>query len=167
MVAPGTYWVTALLSRPGRVRFDGLPAVMSSEQRPLAELLRQVPEELRVLVPVHLACLIEVSGGRARVRRRIDRLEQLIAVADAGTRELSVSVISYGPHAIERGVPDEPATVLARAITADRAIRVLRGLVGRQVRPTSTNERPRRSAPSMSYPDCSPRGTAVMAGRSW
>ncbi len=133
VVAPGTYWVTALLSRPGRVRFDGLPAVMSSEQRPLAELLRQVPEELRVLVPVHLACLIEVSGGRARVRRRIDRLEQLIAVADAGTRELSVSVISYGPHAIERGVPDEPATVLARAITADRAIRVLRGLVGRQV----------------------------------
>ena len=133
VVAPGTYWVTALLSRPGRVRFDGLPALLSAEQRPLAELLRQLPEQLRVLEPVHLACLIEVSGGDARLRRRIDRLEQLIAAADAGTRELSVSVISYGPHAVERGVPDEPATLLARATTAERAIRVLRGLMGRRV----------------------------------
>jgi hypothetical protein len=131
-IPPGGYQVAALLSRPGRVRFDGLPGRLSAEQRPLAELIRQVPQRLPSRPPVHLACLIEVSGGDARLRRRVDRLVQLIDVADSGAWDLAVSVISYGPHSVERGVPEDAATVLARAARPERAIRALRGLVVRE-----------------------------------
>jgi hypothetical protein len=133
VVPPGTYRVSALLSRPGSVHFDGLPARLSADKRPLARLIRQVPERLRMPVPVHLACLIEVSGDEGQLRRRIDRLEQLITTAaDGAEQELAVSVISYGPHSVERGVREDPATVQARATSPARAVRVLRGLASRR-----------------------------------
>jgi hypothetical protein len=132
VVPPGAYRVSALLSRPGSVEFDGLPGRLSADKRPLARLMRQVPERLRKPVPVHLVCLIEVSGGEVQLRRRIDRLEQLITTAaDGAEQELAVSVISYGPHAVERGVREDPAAVRARATSPARAVRVLRGLAGR------------------------------------
>ena len=135
VVPPGPYEITALLTRPGRVRFDGLPTPLSDDSRPQAQLMRQVPKRLREPAPVHLACLIEVSGGQASLRHRIDRLEQLITDAAGTLRKLSVSVISYGPHAVERGVKEDPATVRARALSPERAIRALRGLASREVPP--------------------------------
>jgi hypothetical protein len=133
VVPPGTYPVTALLSRPGRVQFAGLPVHLSAEDRSLTQLIRRVPRRLRKPAPVHLVCLIEVSGGDARLQRRVDCLVQLIAAADDGERPLAVSVMSYGPHSVERGVQDEAATLLAQATSASRAVRVLRGILGLNV----------------------------------
>ena len=60
-------------------------------------------------------CVIEVSGPTDQFRRRIDRIQDLIAHTDGTDGQLSVSLISYGPHAFDRRVPDEPAKVLAWA----------------------------------------------------
>jgi hypothetical protein len=133
VIPPGVYRVTALLDRPGKVQFDGLPAILSPARRPLAELISQVPERLQTPEPVHLVCLIEVSGGKTLLRHRIDRLEQLIAAADTGRRPLAVSVISYGPHAVARYLLEEPATLRTWETAPDRAVRALRGLLDRDM----------------------------------
>jgi hypothetical protein len=131
VIPPAVYQVTALLSGPGDVQFDGLPASLSTEQRPLAGLISQVPERLQTPEPIHLVCLIEASGDQIRLGRRIDRLEQLIAAADTGRRPLAVSVISYGPHSVARYMTEEPATVRTWITVPDLAIRALRGLLDR------------------------------------
>jgi hypothetical protein len=60
-----------------------------------------------------------------QVRRRIDRIEQLVAHTDRTDCQLSVSLISYGPHAFNRKVPDEPAKVLAWTANSKIALAAL------------------------------------------
>ena len=132
LLAPGSYQVTAVLTRPGRVEFEGLPAELIPDQRRWPDIVRTVPDRLGSWQPVHLVCVIEISGGKQRLRRRVDRLEQLIAAADGGGRRLAVSLVSYGPHAVDRFTPEEPAATLAWATTSDRALGRLRGLINRE-----------------------------------
>jgi hypothetical protein len=139
VVPPGIYRLTALLSRPGRVQFEGLPARLVDEERSFARLIRQIPQRLPTTEPVHLVCVVEVGGDREQLRHRIDRLEELIAVADGGGRPLAVSVVSYGAHAVMRGMHEEPATVRAWATTPYEAISALGGLLSREV-PDSRQE---------------------------
>lgn len=131
MLKPGDYELNAVLTRPGRVKLEGLPAELRAEQRPWSEIVRTVPDRLVSPQPVHLVCAIEVSGGKQHLQRRIDRLEELIASADAGGQWLAVSLVSYGPHSVERFVREEPAAVLAWATTSERALSALRGLAER------------------------------------
>ena len=155
---PGTYQVTALLSRPGRVRFDGLPVPLVRDTRSLPQLIRQLPRRLPATEPVHLLCLVEVDGERAQLRHRIDRLEELIAIADAGGPALAVSVISYGAHAVMWDMHEEPATVRAWATTSSQAISALRRLLSRGAPKSagSTSGPPRSSARSTRCPGGSP-----------
>jgi hypothetical protein len=124
-IPPGMYEPTAVLARPGQVVFEGLPAALRPEQRRWSDIVAAIPEKLDRAPPAHLVCLIEVSGGREGLRHRIDRVEQLITSASAGTGQLAVSLVSYGPHAFDHRQHEEPATVLAWATTGDRALAVL------------------------------------------
>lgn len=114
-IAPGVYEPTAVLLRPGHVDFQGLPGKLRTEPRRWPSLVSAVPARLDRPPPTHLVCVIEVSGPTDQFRRRIDRIQDLIAHTDGTDGQLSVSLISYGPHAFDRRVPDEPAKVLAWA----------------------------------------------------
>jgi hypothetical protein len=131
-VPPGSYVLTAVLARPGQVRFQGLPAVLRDPGRTWAELEHLVPEELAAQVPVHLVCLIEVCGGDDRLKQRIYRLEELITKAQTGARPLCVSVVAYGAHGVAWKVEDRPPEIRAWAAPAGKAINALRGLVSHQ-----------------------------------
>jgi hypothetical protein len=138
-VPPGTYEVTAEVTRPGRVVLRGLPAVLSkSPVSPEAlwaaweDLKTRVPRRLQAVEPVHLICLLEVTGGEDTLKERILRLEQLITAAEAGGGELRVSVIGYGPHAVAWAVQEEPITVQAWAVSGQEAMAKMRGLSGRK-----------------------------------
>jgi hypothetical protein len=131
VVAPGSYDLEAVLIRPGKVQFKGLPAALGRCDTPWDVLRYRVPAELAAPEPVHLVCLIEVSGGEQRVQSRIDRLVQLISAAETGARQLLVSVVAYGPHAVAWAIPDEPIEVRAWAVPGAQAIDQLRGSIGR------------------------------------
>ena len=136
VVAPGRYELTAVLVRPGQVRFQGLPELppLGRCGRSWDELERLVPRQLTgPQAPVHLICLVEVCGSDDRLQQRIDRLEELINEAQAGGLPLRVSVVAYGAHGVAWRVDDLPPEVRVWAAPGDEAIKALRGLVGRQV----------------------------------
>jgi hypothetical protein len=132
VVPPGSYDLTAVLVRPGQVRFQGLPAALGSPGRSWEELERLVPGQLATQAPVHLVCLIELCGGDDRLKQRLYRLEELISRAQIGARTLRVSVVGYGAHGVAWKVEDAPPEIRAWAAPGDQAINALRGLVGRQ-----------------------------------
>jgi hypothetical protein len=132
VVPPGSYDLTAVLARPGQVRFQGLPAALGSPDRSWEELERLVPEQLATHAPVHLVCLIEVCGGDERLKQRLYRLEELITRAQTGARPLRVSVVAYGAHGVAWKVEDTAPEIRAWAAPGGEAINALRGLVGRR-----------------------------------
>jgi hypothetical protein len=133
VVPPGAYDLAAVLTRPGRVEFQGLPVRLGRSGRSWDDLERLVPGQLTAQAPVHLVCLVEVCGGDDRLQLRLDRLEELIIEARAGGLPLRVSVVAYGPHGVAWRVDDRPPEVRAWAAPGDEAIKALRGLAGRQV----------------------------------
>jgi len=133
LVPADTYEVTAVLARPGRVLLQGLPAPLGKFTGSWDSLKDQVPDRLGSAEPVHLVCLVEVSGGDDRLEFRIDRLSQLIDEAEKGAGRLSVSVLAYGPHSVAWSVDEQPVAVRAWAAPAARADRELRALSGRAV----------------------------------
>jgi len=133
VIAADTYRVTAVLNRPGQVRFDGLPAALKGDPRSWHEIVAAVPKRLDHLPPTHLICLIEVGGRGESIRRRIDRVEQLIRTADAGDSRLAVSLVTYGPHAYDHRQHEESAAVLGRwAASGAQALSALRELGNRR-----------------------------------
>jgi hypothetical protein len=132
VVTPGTYHVRAELMRPGHVDFQGLPVKLEPDRRRLQEIVRLVPKRLKPSEAAHLVCMLEVSGGPDSLEHRIERLEHLIRTAEEGGRPLKVSVVTYGPHAVERNVPEDPAAALAWATTTTMAVRTLREIKGRR-----------------------------------
>lgn len=132
VLEPGDYPLAAVLTKPGQVRFEGLPVKLRTDPRPWSEIVATVPDQLAAPQPVHLVVAIEVSGGRDLLNGRIQRVEQLIASAKNPVRRLAVSVIAYCPHSVERAVREEAATVLAWATTSERALRALRSLAPRE-----------------------------------
>jgi hypothetical protein len=131
VVPPGSYALTAVLARPGQVRFQGLPVALGSSGRSWEELEGLVPGQLAAPVPVHLVCLIEVCGGDDRLKQRIYRLEELITKAQAGAQPLRVSVVAYGAHGVAWKVEDRPPEIRAWAAPGSQAVNALRGLVSR------------------------------------
>jgi hypothetical protein len=131
-VPAGTYEVTAVLARPGRVLLHGLPAPLGKFSGSWDGLRDQVPERLSTAEPVHLVCLVEASGGADRLELRIDRLSQLIDEADKGAGRLSVSVVAYGPHSVAWSVDEQPVAVPAWAAPGAQAEQELRALSGRK-----------------------------------
>ena len=132
VVPPGSYDLTAVLTRPGRVRFEGLPAPLdSSPGRSWEDLKRIVPGQVSARGPVHLVCLIEVSGAADRLEQRIELLGQLITTA-WGSGPLRVSVIAYGAHGVAWRVEDKPPEVRVWAVPGSQAISALRALAKRR-----------------------------------
>jgi len=138
-VPPGEYAVSAQLIRPGHVVFHGLPVQLVRESRTWREIMQTVPKRLPAPRPAHLVCMLEVSGPE-HLEHRIERLEELIGEAEASGLQLKVSLVTYGPHSVERAVPEEPATVVAWATRSDLAVRKLGELKGRV---PAENEYPR------------------------
>jgi hypothetical protein len=136
VINPGTYDVRAVLVRPGHVDFQGLPVKLERDRRKLQDIVRAVPRELRVPAGAHLVCMLEVSGGPEPLEQRIERLESLVDIAEAGGRPLKVSLVTYGPHAVERNGIEDPAMTLAWATTSHLAklrLREVREAKARQV----------------------------------
>jgi hypothetical protein len=133
IVRPDRYLLTGVLTRPGHVRFQGLPVPLGRSSRSWDDLKHLVPNQLTTQAPVHLVCLIEVCGGDDRLQQRIDRLEGLIAEAQAAARLLYVSVVAYGAHGVAWKVEDRPPEIRAWAASGREAVSALRGLVGRRV----------------------------------
>jgi hypothetical protein len=132
VVKPGVYKLTAVLARPGRVEFEGLPATPEAELRHWAEIVETVPDRLHRSPPAHLVCAMEVSGTSERLMHRIDRLEQLIDSVSAADRRLAVSLVTYGPHSFDRREHDEPVRIRAWARSGDAVLAELRELRGRK-----------------------------------
>ena len=132
VVPPGVYELTAVLTRPGKVQFRGLPVALGESGRSWDDLQSLVPGELTARAPVHLVCLVEVCGGDDRLQLRLDRIEELIRQAQAGGGALRVSVVGYGPHGVAWRVEDRPPETRAWAAPGDEAIKALRGLAGRR-----------------------------------
>jgi hypothetical protein len=129
-IPPGEYDVSARLVRPGHVEFHGLPANLTQDARPWREIRSTVPASLPKANQAHLVCMLEVSGAE-HLEHRIERLEELINAVEAGGRVLSVSLVTYGPHAVSRPQADDSATVLTWATTSDLALRQLATLKNR------------------------------------
>lgn len=127
-VPPGTYVLTAELTAPGAVRLDGLPVPLDDADGSWDDLLRLLPAETHDGMPEHLVCLVETCGDPVRLKGRLDRLEDLVTTASAGSRALAVSVIAYGAHGVAWRVPDRPPVILAWAAPAPEAVHALRGL---------------------------------------
>jgi hypothetical protein len=130
LVPPGEYEVTAVLTRPGNVRFEGLPTELQPDPRPWPEIVVTVPRRLTPMPSVHLICLLEMAGDDAQVRRRIDRLDQLIKTVSAG-QPLATSLISYGPHAFDRLQHEETVRIRLWAGTEQEASAALAALAAR------------------------------------
>jgi hypothetical protein len=129
---PGRYDLTAVLTRPGQVRFQGLPVPLVNSGRSWEELQRLAPGDLASQAPVHLVCLIETCGGDDRLQHRIYRFEELIAKAQDGAAQLRVSVVAYGAHGVAWEVDDRPPEIRAWSASGTEAINALRGLMGRK-----------------------------------
>ena len=132
VIAPGAYEVTAELTRPGHVRFRGLPAELRPDPRPWQEIIDALPDEVTRRSPVHLICLLELTGTAEQVDRRIVRLEALMALAGTPDDSTRVSLVTYGPHGYDERQREEPARALAWAADPERALAVLRSLRGWQ-----------------------------------
>lgn len=131
-IPPGTHSLTAELRGAGDVRFGlrDLPIIkFHRDHRSYEEVVAQVPERLDRLRPAHLILAIEISGRTGPVLERIRRAEQLIKCADGTDGPLYISLISYGPHAVDRRRDiEEPVTVLAWAQSGGVALSALRRL---------------------------------------
>jgi hypothetical protein len=115
-IQPGTYTVTATLSRPGSVRFTGLPAPVRDDPRSWLDILAVVPERFDVAGPAHLIVAVEVCGTPDELRERADRARQFVREAAAGADSpVRFSLLSYGAHTYDRRIPDEPVMPLAWA----------------------------------------------------
>jgi hypothetical protein len=134
VIAPKTYDVRAVLARPGHVDFRGLPVKLEPDPRKLEDIRRTVPPELRAAAGAHLVCMLEVSGGPESLEQRIERLESLIDTAESGGRPLKVSLVTYGPHAVERNGAEDPAMTLTWATTSHLAKLKLREVQEGKVR---------------------------------
>ena len=132
VIPADSYELTAVLTRPGRVLLQGLPAQLSKFSGSWDDLADQVPDRLATAEPVHLVCLVEVSGGDDQLELRIDRLAQLIDEAEKGAGQLSVSVLAYGPHSVAWSMDEHPVAVRAWTAPGPRAEQELRGLSGRK-----------------------------------
>lgn len=159
-IPPGLYRPTAVLARPGQVMFQDLPAALQPEHRRWSDIVAAVPEKLDRPPPVHLVCLIEVSGAKEQLKRRIDRVEQLITSAGAVSGQLVVSVVSYGSHAFDHRQHEEPVTALAWAMSGDRALAALGRLRGRT--PPEGRRPPEEEYPRAAQLECA---LAEVAGR--
>ncbi len=135
VVPPGRYELTATLTWPGQVRFEGLPQLppLADSSRSWTELERLVPSQLTAHAAVHLVCLAETCGSDDRLEQRIDWLEELVTEAQDGGLPLRVSVVAYGAHGVAWRVDDRPPEVRAWSVPGDEAIKALRGLAGRKV----------------------------------
>jgi hypothetical protein len=109
---PGTYTVTATLTRPGGVRFSGLPTPVRDDSRSWLDVLAVVPERLDVAAPAHLIIAVEVCGTQDDLRARADRARQLVRDAANADRPMLFSLVSYGAHTHDRRIPDEAVTTL-------------------------------------------------------
>lgn len=134
-VPPGRYELTAVLTRPGQVRFQGIPqlAELTNSDRSWDDLEHLVPRQLATRVPVHLVCMVELCGSDDRLQQRIDRLEELVTGVLDGGLTLRVSVVAYGAHGVTWRVDDRGPEIRAWARPGGEAIRALRGLTGRRV----------------------------------
>ncbi|MEU0520367.1 hypothetical protein [Streptosporangium sp. NPDC006007] len=121
-VPPGRYEITAELERPGRVRFSGLPDLVRDDQD-WAELVASVPARFDPPAgPAHLICAVETTGTDAQVRERLRRIGQMITtVSDGVESRLRVSLVAYGVHSYQRGVPEAPVDVAGWQISAEQA----------------------------------------------
>jgi len=132
-VAAGSYNLTAELTRPGLVRFEGLPVRLEPEKRGWAELVGSVPAWLPAPEKTHLICAVEVSGPRDIVEKRLDRISRLIRhSAVNGSGLLKVSLIAYGPHVFGRGETDEPPEIMVWAASREAALTAVRRLSDRE-----------------------------------
>jgi hypothetical protein len=115
--------VVAELRGPGLVSFHGLHVQLREDHRSWQELIDAVPDRLERIPPSHLVIVVEVSGTTDEFDRRLDLAGQLIQeVVKSKASKLAVSVVAYGSHAVERGVPDEKPRVLTWASSADIAL---------------------------------------------
>jgi hypothetical protein len=135
VVPAGYYLLTAVLTRPGQVRFQGEPQLprFSDSNRSWDELERIMPAQLTARAAVHLVCLTELCGSDDRVQQRIDRLEELVTEAQTDARPLHVSVVTYGAHGVAWKLDDRPPEIRVWAAPGDEAIKALRGLASRRV----------------------------------
>lgn len=109
-VPPGSYAVTAVLRRPGRVdfQFEGQHVRLKTDTRPWSDIVATVPDRIAPDDPgAHLICLIETSGDADEVAMRIGSVRELIErVSEEAGPRLRVSLVSYGSHAFD--VLDDP-----------------------------------------------------------
>ncbi len=127
----GEYALRAVLTRPGVVRFEGLPAPLSPDPRNWSDIIATIPDRLTTTRDheVHLVCLIETAGSPDEAAERAHLTRRLIHVADhAPDTRLLVSLISYGTHSFARARQDEPLTALAWAACADEVLSMLGSL---------------------------------------
>jgi hypothetical protein len=123
-VPPGNYALTAVLLRPGRVRFEGLPVSLRPDQRSWPEIIATIPDRIPRASDrgVHLICLVETCGPQRHVRRQAELAAELVELAvGESSHRLAVSLISYGTHSFARNAHDEPVTILAWAAPAAQA----------------------------------------------
>lgn len=161
-VPPGDYAISAVLLRPGRVRFDGLPVPIGPDVRSWPEIVAAIPDRIagRRNQGVHLICLVETYGGQQQAGWRVDvavRLLELAGLESAGP--LAVSVIGYGTHSFSRYArEDDPTTVLAWAEPAQNAVPQVRSALRRLIE---------QSADSPGYPSAARLECALaqVAGR--
>jgi len=123
-LAPGIYDLDAELRWPGAVRFRHPPG-LHDDHRGWADLVTSVPDRYLRLAASHLICLIERNGTEDELKRRLEAAADVIQRADG---RFSVSVLGYGPHVLERGLPDPPPQVLTWAEGRDDALDALEAL---------------------------------------
>lgn len=122
-LAPGGYTLTAELRQPGQVRFKGLREEFREDHRSWPELVASLPARLDLAPAAHLICMVEASGTDDQVDDRLGRVEQLIQGMPSGPHAgQTVSLISYGPHSVERAVPEEPLQILTWAQNGKEAL---------------------------------------------
>jgi hypothetical protein len=128
-LSPGRHQVVAELERPGRVLFHEPPGLIRCD-RAWDELVASVPPRLdRPADPAHLICAVEVEGPAGQVPERLGRAGQLVtAMADDLFSGLRVSLLTYGAHSFERGIPDKPVQVVCWKVSPEQAQDSLRGL---------------------------------------
>jgi hypothetical protein len=117
-IPPGTYDVTAVLLRLGRVRFDGLPVKLREDGRNWPDVVAAVPDRLDRIGPAHLIVAVEICGPADALGARVDRARQLIGEVRRGADgPVAFSLITYASHSHHRSTTDEPVTALAWAET--------------------------------------------------
>ncbi|MFC4586680.1 hypothetical protein [Sphaerisporangium corydalis] len=119
---PGRYEVTAMLERPGRVRFSGLPS-LTREDRSWTELVSSVPARLGPPSgPAHLICAVETTGPEVQLGERLRRVSQLVTeLAGELSGLLQVSLVTYGAHSYDPRIPERPVDVVDWEVSPDDA----------------------------------------------